>query len=65
MDEVKIDKRTKEYKDSIKAFEDGVNIGKEVDLEVCMEPGCTNRLEPRETPRVIPEPCEKCIWKNY
>jgi hypothetical protein len=64
MEETKVDKRTKEYKDSIKAFEDGVEV-KEVDFEVCSEPGCGNRLDPRETPRAVREPCEACIWKNY
>jgi hypothetical protein len=72
MDEVKVgngvskvDKRTREYRDSIKAFEDGVNIGKEVDPDRCCDPhglGCRGLVK---SPAIgVSQPCEACVWRN-
>ena len=54
MEEVKLDKRTREYRDS------------HVDYEVCSEDGCESALPPLESGqlRTKPEPCQVCIWKN-
>ena len=58
-DEVKLDKRTKEYRDS------------HVDYDVCNDPhgiGCTAELPALDSgsPRVAKqaEPCHDCIWRN-
>ena len=54
MEEVRLDKRTREYRDS------------HVDYEVCSEDGCESALPPLESGqlRTKPEPCQVCIWKN-
>ena len=66
MDEVKIDRRTKEYKDSVQQVDYGLaenNPG----FKLCMICGRDN-LPPNEdgSPkwRKYGEPCQDCTWRN-
>jgi hypothetical protein len=56
MDEIKIDKRTKEYRDS---------IPDKPDFEKCSECGCDLPPLPEGGRRIQPEACRDCIWKDY
>ena len=73
--EVKVDKRTKAYRDGT---EDGIvtvtgalNDAERdesltvPDFMVCSEIGCTNRHPEDETFRTRPEPCYACVMRNY
>jgi len=60
MEEVKLDRRTKEYRD-----------GEKKNYDVCNDPhgiGCTAELPGLDSgsPRVAKqaEPCHDCIWRN-
>ena len=60
MEEVKLDRRTKEYRD-----------GEKKNYDVCTDPhgiGCTAELPALDSgsPRVAKqaEPCHDCIWRN-
>jgi hypothetical protein len=67
--EQKVDKRTKEYRDSIKAFEDAVEVKQvvteDIDYGRCSDPhglGCRGIVK---TPAIgISQPCEACVWRN-
>jgi hypothetical protein len=64
MHEAKVHKGTKEHKDLMKAFEDGVEV-KEVDSNRCCDPhkiGCRGLVK---TPAIgVSQPCEGCVWRN-
>lgn len=66
--EPKVDKRTKEYKESVQgeAKLDYEKIENNPGFKLCMK--CGAELPPNEdgTPkwRKFPEPCHDCIWEN-
>jgi len=72
MDEVKVDRRTKEYRESLKS--DGETSGKvvQVDYDLCNDPhgvGCRNPLPPLDSggkrTSVMSEPCRECVFRNF